>query len=171
MVVDKYVKALIQAVDKDELIKIYEAISKLAAVAKEEKFILLVKSPIISIDEKVKILKQITGCESKHFENFMRILLENKRIDLLKDIAKRLYAEISNLMNVYEGVVEGKVSDITLKALEVKLSKKFNAEIKLAKKDVDVNGIRVYVNVLDVEVSILEDRIKQNLISQILKAI
>jgi F-type H+-transporting ATPase subunit delta len=101
----------------------------------------------------------------------MRILLENKRIDLLKDIAKRLYAEISNLMNVYEGVVEGKVSDITIKALEVKLSKKFNAEIKLAKKDVDVNGIRVYVNVLDVEVSILEDRIKQNLISQILKAI
>jgi F-type H+-transporting ATPase subunit delta len=74
-------------------------------------------------------------------------------------------------MNVYEGVVEGKVSDITIKALEVKLSKKFNAEIKLAKKDVDVNGIRVYVNVLDVEVSILEDRIKQNLISQILKAI
>jgi F-type H+-transporting ATPase subunit delta len=171
MIVEKYVKALLAALNEDEIVEVYEAIAKLALVAKDPKFILLVKSPILSIDEKIEILKKLADCENPKFVNFMRILLENKRIDLLKEIYQSLYAAVSKHFNTYAGVVEGKISEDTLKAIEEKLSKEFDATIKLQLKDVDINGIRVFVDVLNVEVSILEERIKQDLLTQILKAI
>ena len=172
MIVDKYVKALLLALkDDDEVVKVYEAISKLSLVAKNPKFILLVKSPMLSIDEKVNFLTKITECENEKFKNFLKILIENKRIDLLKDIFKKLYTEVSRRFNTYAGVVIGKVSEETLKSIEEKLSNEFNATIKLKLKDADIKGIKVLVDVLDVEISVVEDRIKQNLINTIIKAI
>ncbi len=171
MIVEKYVKALLEALNEDEIVEVYEAIAKLALVAKDPKFILLVKSPILSIDEKIEILKKLADCENSKFVNFMRILLENKRIDLLKEIYQSLYASVARHFNTYAGIVEGKISEDTLKAIEDKLSKEFNANIKLQLKDTDINGIKVFVDVLNVEVSILEERIKQDLLTQILKAI
>ena len=171
MIVEKYTKALIKALNEDELVKVYEAVAKIALISKDPKFILLIKSPLLSIDEKVKILSELAECTNQKFINFMRILLENKRIDALKDIHKRLYAKVSELQNTYAGFVEGKVSEDILKSLEEKLSKKFNANIKLFQKEKELNGIKVFVDVLNVEFALVEERIKQDIISQILKAI
>ena len=171
MIVEKYTKALLLALNEDEVVKVYEAIAKVASIAKNPKFILVIKSPLLSIDEKVKILSEIAECNNPKFLNFMRIVLENKRIDLLKDIHKRLYAKVSELKNTYAGFVEGKVSEETLKALEEKLSQKFNATINLLLKERDINGLKVFVDVLNVEFALVEDKIKQDIISQILKAI
>ena len=171
MIVEKYTKALIKALNEDELVKVYEAVAKIALISKGPKFILLIKSPLLSIDEKVKILSELAECTNQKFINFMRILLENKRIDALKDIHKRLYAKVCELQNTYAGFVEGKVSEDILKSLEEKLSKKFNANIKLFQKEKELNGIKVFVDVLNVEFALVEERIKQDIISQILKAI
>jgi len=171
MVVEKYTKALMAVLNEDEVVKVYEAVARLALVAKDEKFILIVKSPMISIDEKVKILSEIAECENEKFKNFIRILLENKRMDLIKEIHQSLYEKVSNLFKTYAGRVEGNVSEETLKEIERKLSEKFNADIKLQLKESDINGIKVFVDVLNVEVSVVEDRIKQALLDTILKAI
>ncbi|MEO1923205.1 MAG: F0F1 ATP synthase subunit delta [Nautiliaceae bacterium] len=171
MIVEKYTKALLAALSEDEVVEVYEAVARLALVAKNPKFILIVKSPLLTLEEKVKILQEIGESNNPKFINFIKILLENKRVDLLKEIHQSLYEKVSKLFNTYAGLVEGKVSEETLKAIEEKLSKEFNATIKLQLKDVDLNGIKVFVDVLNVEVSILEDRIKQDLLTQILKAI
>ena len=171
MIVEKYVKALLAALDENEIVEVYEAIARLALVAKDPKFILLVKSPLLSIDEKVNFLKELAESDNPKFLNFLRILLENKRIDLLKEIYQSLYAAVSKHFNTYAGVVVGNISEETLKAIEEKLAKKFDATIKLKSKKEDINGIKVFVDVLNVEVSILEERIKQDLLNQILKAI
>jgi F-type H+-transporting ATPase subunit delta len=171
MIVQKYTKALIAALNEDEIVEVYEAVAKLALVAKDPKFILLVKSPLLSIEEKVEILKKLAECDNKKFVNFITILLENKRIDLLKEIHQSLYEAVSRHFNTYAGIVEGKVSEETLKAIEEKLSKEFEATIKLKLKEKDINGLKVYVDVLNVELSIMEDRVKKDLMSQILKAI
>ena len=171
MIVEKYVKALLAALNEDEIVEVYEAIARLALVAKDPKFILLVKSPLLTIDEKVEILKELAECNNPKFVNFMRILLENKRIDLLKEIYQSLYAAVSKHFNTYAGVVVGKISEDTLKSIEEKLSKEFDATIKLQLKEKEINGLKVYVDVLNVELSILEERIKKDLMSQILKAI
>jgi F-type H+-transporting ATPase subunit delta len=171
MVVEKYTKALMASLNEDEVVKVYEAIARLALIAKDEKFILIVKSPLLSIDDKVKILSEIAECNNEKFLNFIRILLENKRMDLIKEIHQSLYEKVSQLFNTYAGVVEGKVSEETLKEIEKKLSQKFNADIKLQLKESELNGLKVFVDVLNVEVSIVEDRIKQELLEKILKAI
>ncbi len=171
MIVLKYTKALLLALKEDEILEVFEAIKKLALVAKNPKFVLLVKSPMLSIDEKVEILKKIAQSNNQKFANFIKILLENKRIDLLKEIYQSLYEAVCKHFNKYEGVVEGKIEEATLKALEEKLSKEFDASINLKLKESDINGIKVFVDVLNVEYSILEDRIKQELMNQILKAI
>ncbi len=171
MIVEKYTKALLAALNEDELEKVYEAIAKLGSIAKEPKFILLVKSPLLSVDEKVEIISDIVGCNNPKFKNFIKILIENKRIDLIKNIARKLYEKVCEINNTYEGIVEGKVSEDTLKEIEEKLSKKFNSTIKLHLKEMDLNGIKVFVDVLNVEFALVEDRIKQDLITQILKAI
>ena len=171
MVVEKYSKALLQALNEDEIVEVYEAVAKIALISKDPKFILLVKSPLLSVDEKVKILSEIAECNNPKFINFMRIILENKRVDSLKDIHKRLYAKVCELQNTYAGFVEGKISEDTLKALENKLAEKFNSTIKLYLKENDINGIKVFVDVLNVEFALVEERIKQDIISQILKAI
>ena len=82
-----------------------------------------------------------------------------------------MYEKVSNYFNTYAGVVEGKVSEATLKEIESKLSEKFNATIKLQLNEKDINGIKVFVDILNVEVALSEDKIKNDLINNILKAI
>ena len=171
MVVEKYTKALLKALNKDEVVEVYEAIARVALIANDPKFILLVKSPVLSEEEKLKILSDIVESKNEKLMNFFKILLENKRMDFIREIHLSLYAKVAQMFNTYAGFVYGKVNEKTLEELEEKLSKKFNATIKLQLKESDINGIKVFVDVLNVEVALSEDRIKQDLISQILKAI
>ena len=171
MVVEKYTKALLLSLKKEEIILTYEAIAKLALVAKNSKFILIIKSPLLSVDEKVKILSQIAQCDNPKFLNFLRIILENKREDLLKEIYLKLYEKICFYFNTFKGKVEGDINTYLLKEIEEKLSKKFNAKIELSLQKNDLNGIKIFVEVLNIGIEVNEDKIKYNLINHILKAI
>ena len=171
MIVEKYTKAFLASLNEDEIAPSYEAIKKIASVAKGPKFILIVKSPLLDIDEKIKTLAEIAEYDNPKFLNFLRIILENKREDLFKEIHTNLYEKVSKHFNTYAGVVEGSVSEETLKEIESKLSEKFNATIKLQLNKKDINGIKVFVDILNVEVALNEEKIKNDLINNILKAI
>ena len=171
MIVEKYTNALMNTLSDNEIVEIYEAIAKIASVANEPKFILIVKSPLLSLDEKLKFLIDLAQNDDKKLVNFLKILLINKRIDLIKEIHQNLYEKVSKYLNTYAGVVEGKVGENVLKELEKKLSEKFNANIKLRLKESELNGVRVFVDVLNVEVGLDENKIKRDLLNQILKAI
>ncbi len=171
MIVEKYTKALMSSLNDDEIVEIYEAIAKIALVANNPKFILIVKSPLLSLDEKLKFLIDLAQNNNEKLINFLKILLINKRIDLIREIHQNLYEKVSEYLNTYAGIVEGKVGENVLRELEKKLSEKFNAKIKLQLKESDLNGVRVFVDVLNVEVSLDENKIKRDLINQILKAI
>jgi len=171
MIVEKYTKALMNALDEKKIVEIYEAMKKVAAVANNPKFVLIVKSPLLSIDEKIKFLTDLAQNDDPKLINFFKILLVNKRIDIIKEITQNLYENVSKKLNTYYGVVEGKVDNDTLNQLEKKLSEKFNATIKLQLKESELNGVRVFVDVLNVEVGLDENKIKRDLLNQILKAI
>ena len=171
MIVEKYTKAFLATLNEEEVAPAYEAIARIALVAKEPKFILIVKSPLLSVEEKVKTLSEIAEYDNPKFLNFLKIVLENKREDLFKEIHTSLYEKVSKYYNTYAGVVEGKIGEETLKEIEDKLSQKFDATIKLQLSEKDINGIKVFVDILNVEVAISEDKIKSDLINNILKAI
>jgi F-type H+-transporting ATPase subunit delta len=171
MIVEKYTKAFLASLSEDEVAAAYEAIARIALVAKDPKFILIVKSPLLSIEEKIKTLAEIAEYDNPKFLNFLRIILENKREDLFKEIHTSLYEKVSKYFNTYAGVVEGNISSDLLKEIEEKLSQKFNATIKLQLDEKDINGIKVFVDILNVEVALSEEKIKNDLINNILKAI
>jgi len=171
MIVEKYTKALMKTLNDKEIVNVYEAIKKVASVANEPKFILIVKSPLLTLDEKIDFLINLAEFKDEKLINFFKILLINKRIDLIKVIEQNLYENVSKYLNTYYGVVEGKVNETTLKELEKKLSEKFNAIIKLHLKESELNGVKVFVDVLNVEVGLDENKIKRDLENQILKAI
>jgi len=172
MLVQKYAKALLASLkNEDEIVEVYEGLARVSLVAKDPKFLLVVKSPLLTIDDKVNFLLEVSETKNEAYKNFLRIVLENKREDLFKEIFQIVYQMVARHFNTYAGVVEGKVSEDVLKELEEKLSKKLNATIKLQLKEKDINGIKVYVDVLNVEVAIDENRIKSDLVNQILKAI
>ena len=171
MIIEKYTKALINSLNKVEQKEIFEALQKLAILSKNPKFVLILKSPLLSQNEKLNFIKEITNCNNEKFINFVKILDENKRIDLIKDIFKNYNAKLAFLNNTFEGVVEGNIDDDMLKALEDKLSAKFNATIKLNLEKKDISGIKVFVDVLNIEVAVDEEKLKANLIADILKVI
>jgi len=172
MIVEKYTKALLETLsNRDEIVEVYEAIARVALMYNDEKFILIVKSPLLKVDEKVAFLMEIAESKNEKLKNFFKLLLLNKRIDLIKEIHKNLYAKISDMLKIYAGIIEGKIDENTLKTIEEKLSKKFEADINLQLKEKDLNGLKVFIDVLNVEIAIDENQIKQSLISQILKAI
>ncbi len=171
MVVEKYAKAFLASLNEEEIAPAYEAVARISLVAKDPKFILIVKSPLLSLDEKIQKLAEIAEYDNQMFLNFLRIILENKREDLFKEIHTSLYEKVSRYFNTYAGVVEGKISEETLKEIEKKLSEKFNATIKLQLNQKDINGIKVFVDILNVEVALNEEKIKSDLINNILKAI
>ncbi len=171
MIVEKYTNALMNALNEDEIVEIYEAVARVALMANDQKFILIVKSPLLSMDEKIKFLIDLAQNSNQKLINFFKILLINKRIDLIREIHQNLYEKVSVHLNTYAGIVEGKVAEETLNELQKKLSQKFNAIIKLQLKESDLNGIKVFVDVLNVEVGLDENKIKRDLVNQILKAI
>jgi F-type H+-transporting ATPase subunit delta len=171
MVVEKYTKAFLKSFNDDELVEAYEAVARIALVAKDPKFILIVKSPLLTIDEKIDIICKIAEFDNDKFRNFLRIIFENKREDLFKEIYTSLYEKVARHFNTYAGFVDGKVSEDVLNELQEKLSQKFNATIKLQLTDKEMNGLKVYVDVLNVEVAISEEKVKADLINSILKAI
>jgi len=171
MIVEKYTKALLSVLSKEEASEVYEALARLALASKNVKFILIVKSPLLTNEEKVKFLSEVAECNNPKFINFLRILVENKRLDSFKELHKSMLNKVSKLFNTYGGVVEGKISDEVVSELERKLSDKFKATIKLLKKEKEFNGVKVFVEVLNVEVDVDEDKIKRNLLNHILKGV
>jgi F-type H+-transporting ATPase subunit delta len=123
------------------------------------------------VEEKSQYIAKLTGLNNEKFLNFVKILIINKRVDLLKPIYKAFNKLVSEATNTYEGVVEAYISETGIQLLEKELGKRFNANIKLKLRQKPVGGIKLFIDVLNVEVALIEDRLKEDLIQSILKAI
>jgi F-type H+-transporting ATPase subunit delta len=171
MISKKYADSLFNALSNDEeIVEVQEALARVSLVSKEPKFILVLNSPL-SIEEKVNFLAQIAESKNEKLLNFFKIILLNKRHKNLKEIYQAFFEKVSYYFNTFMGEVDGNVSDETITQLAKKLSEKFNADIKLYKKSEKEDGIKVFVDVLNVEISVDERRIKQEILNTILKAI
>ena len=86
----RYAKALFQlAIDQGELEQSYQDMLLLEAVCAESKeFLLLLKSPIVKTDKKVKIIKEIFEAKiNKVTMSFVNIITTKKRENLLASVA------------------------------------------------------------------------------------
>jgi len=172
LIAKRYAKAL-TSVSKD-IAGVAEVLGVLATTVVSPEVMSALKSPIISVDEKTEMMLATLGdAADSTFVNFIKILGENKRLDLIPAISKVLNADLQKISNKYEGVLSSKLAldDESLAKLEVTLKKYTGSTIKLTQEKTDLEGLRVSVDDLGIEVNFSKQRVKEQLIDFIKKSL
>ena len=172
LIAKRYARALSMATkDVKSLVVKLDILSE-ALSNKEVSEVLL--SPIIDSGKKTDmVLSVLKKDKDKVLKNFIKVLGEKKRLDLIPAITKVLNADIQKESNVYEGVLKSSknLGDKDIKKLEKTLSNYTGATIKLIQEDSDLDGLRVSVDDLGIEVNFSKDRVKEQLIDFIKKSL
>ena len=174
LIAKKYIKALKQGSDLESMKKITEVFSVLADAFRDEKFVSIVNNPHINVNDKAPILLDaVKSVESEGVNNLIKLLVENKRINIIPAIAKELQKNIANSTKTYNGVIysDSEIDTKVITELSNGLNKKFDSAIFLSFVKNDFNGIKVEVEGLGIEINFSKDRINSQIIEHIIKAI
>ncbi len=174
LIAKKYVQGLYKSLDAKSLKNAAEVLSTLAKVLNEESIAVVINAPEVTAEQKSDILiSAVKGAKSKELENFIQLLVENKRVELIGDIAEVLKKLIANKERKFSGLVysDSKIDAKVLKELGDGLGKKFDSKITLSYMKSDFDGIKVDVEDLGVEISFSKSRINKQIVEHILKAI
>lgn len=175
LIAKRYVNALVDSTSKKDradfskiLLEVSEAFS--AADVTEK-----LKSPLVSNEQKTTfVLESLGEGANVKLVNFIKIIGENSRLDLLPIIARVLKQVIQTETNKFEGVVttSTKLKAPELKELQDSLATYTGgASIKLTQEISDIEGIKVSVDDLGIEVNFSKQRVKEQLIDFITKSL
>lgn len=172
LIARRYAQAL-SAVSKDVAADA-ALLSTLSEVISNKEVMTALTSPIIAAEKKTDmVLKAVGESANAAMKNFIKILGENRRLDLIPVVSKVLNKELQKKSNQYEGVVKSAnpLDDAALADLEETLQKYTGAAVKLAQEKSDLDGIRVAVDDLGIEVNFSKQRVKEQLIDFIKKSL
>ncbi|NOZ89956.1 MAG: F0F1 ATP synthase subunit delta [Epsilonproteobacteria bacterium] len=173
LIAKRYVKALLEVISSEQKVQYSEVLNAIASLFSDANVSEKINSPLISTADKVEfILDGIKGADST-LVNFIKILGENDRLALIPTIAKSLNQELQRERNEYEGVVlsNDKLASKELSELEKSLKAYTGSTIKLTQQKSDLDGIKVTVDDLGIEVNFSKARVKEQLIDFITKSL
>ena len=173
LIAKRYVKALLEVISTEQKASFSEVLNAISSLFSDENIAEKINSPLISSDEKVAFILDAIPSESISMVNFIKILGENDRLDLIPTIAKILNQELQKEKNEYEGIVtsSNELGDTELAELENSLKTYTGSTIKLTQQKSDLDGIKVTVDDLGIEVNFSKQRVKEQLIDFITKSI
>ncbi|WP_373028719.1 F0F1 ATP synthase subunit delta [Sulfurovum sp.] len=171
LIAKRYAQAL-SSVSKD-LPGILEVLNVLSEVISSSEIKSTLTSPIISSESKTAMILSALSDDDTTLVNFIKILGENRRLDLIPAITKVLNSDQQRVSNEYEGVLKSASSldEATLANLEETLKKYTGSTIKLRQEKSDLDGVRVSVDDLGIEVNFSKQRVKEQLIDFIKKSL
>ncbi|WP_068636709.1 F0F1 ATP synthase subunit delta [Thauera butanivorans] len=126
-----------------------EALDRLAALAADPDMRACISDPNLSADQLVKLVLDVAGTLSAEQQNFVRILVDNERLQVLPEIRDLFVA----LKNEHEGVLEAEIAsafpldDATLVSLKSDLEARFKAKLNI-QVHIDpalIGGVRIAV--------------------------
>lgn len=174
LIAKKYIKALSFNSDIESMENTTTIFSTLAKSFEDSKFRAVMTNPNVSSKDKESILlDSVKAANSQKVNNLLKLLVENKRIAVIPAIAIELQKKMANLTKNYKGVVSSNsvVEESLLQSLSLGLGQKYGAKITLKSVQNDFNGVKVEVEGLGVEISFSKDRIQNQIIEHIIKAI
>lgn len=174
LIAKRYIKAIKNSSDVATLEIMSEIFSVLAESFKNDKFVQIIDSPDVSLDQKSNILLDaVKSAESKEVENLIKLLVENNRLNIIPAIAEVMRKDLATTSKTYSGVVysDSDIDDKIMQDLGNGLSKKFDSSISLSFVKNDFNGIKVGIEDLGVEINFSKSRINSQMIEHIVKAI
>ncbi len=174
LIAKRYIKALKDGSDAEAVKNMSDVFATLAESFKDEKFIQIIDDPNVSASNKSEILLQaVKSVKSEKINNFIKLLVENKRINIIPAMAEALRKDIAVSTKTYEGIIYSNKAIATkiVEDLSNGLSKKFDSKISLTFVQNDFDGIKVDVEDLGVEIHFSKTRINAQLVEYIIKAI
>jgi len=173
LVAKRYVKALIDGRDLKAVTRISDKLNEISLVFNSDKFKSIITSPQVSTNDKINLVISLVTSTDSALKNFVKLLGEKRRLELLPFIANDLKTQIAKMNDSYIGVVytNEKLSSNYISSIEEQFSKKFNVKLSLSQNVGDYDGIKVDIDGLGVEISFSKDRLKTQLIDHILKAV
>jgi len=171
LIAKRYATAL-SSVSKD-IKSISEILNVLTEAISSKEVMTALTSPIVSSQNKTDMILSTMGDADTILVNFIKVLGENKRLDLIPAIAKVLNADLQKESNQFEGVLKSSkpLGDDELSKLEDSLKKYTGSTIKLTQEKTDLDGLRVSVDDLGIEVNFSKQRVKEQLIDFIKKSL
>jgi F-type H+-transporting ATPase subunit delta len=173
LIAKRYVNALSEVASPEQKAEYSVVLNAVSELLKDDLVLEKLTSPLISSADKTSfILDGIKGADS-NLENFIKILGENSRLDLIPTIAKSLNQELQKESNKYEGIVSSSntLSDGDIEDLQNSLKSYTGSTIKLTQVNSDIEGIKVTVEDLGIEVNFSKQRVKEQLIDFITKSL
>jgi F-type H+-transporting ATPase subunit delta len=174
LIANRYVNALIDVTTAEERASFSTQLSAIAEAFSDDSVLEMLTSPLVEAEKKTSFVLDGLGENSDvKLQNFIKIIGENGRLDLLPIVAKRLKQAIQKETNAYEGIVMSSTSlgDAELSELETSLKKYTGSTIKLTQEQSDLDGIKVSVEDLGIEVNFSKERVKEQLIDFITKSL
>jgi len=174
LIANRYVNALVDVTSSEERSTFSEVLSTVAGTFEDNSVAEMLSSPLVSAEQKTSFVLDGLGKGSDaKLQNFIKIIGENGRLDLLPTIAKKLNQAIQKETNKYEGVVTSSntLSKAELTELQNSLKTYTGSTINLTQEQSDLDGIKVSVNDLGIEVNFSKQRVKEQLIDFITKSL
>jgi len=167
----KYAKVLLNNTDEKTLQDLKSYLQSLSSLFKEEKFKDTILSPLVKSEDKLNILT--ANNENKTLKNFLNLLIEKDRVSLIPFIYEELRVAEAIKNNQFDGFIytAGDVNSETIQELTKNIEQKTNAKINFKLQKDEIDGFKVEVPDLGIEASFSNDRLKQQLISHILRGI
>ena len=172
LIAKRYAKAL--SLTSKDLTAVAEVLNVLTEVISEEDINRILTSPMVADEKKTEMILSALGKNAdSSLVNFIKVLGEKKRLDLIPAIAKVVNSDLQKELNQYEGVLKSKetLGDKELSKLEKTLKKYTGSTIKLTQEKTDLDGLRVSVDDLGIEVNFSKQRVKEQLIDFIKKSL
>ena len=171
LIAKRYVQAL-SSVSKN-IKGVAEVLNVLTEAISSEEVMTVLTSPIISSEKKTEMILSAMSDDDNTLVNFVKILGENRRLDLIPAISKVLNADLQKESNKYKGVLKSKkkLDKDELSKLEETLKTYTGSTIKLKQEKTDLDGLRVSVDDLGIEVNFSKQRVKEQLIDFIKKSL
>jgi len=174
LIAKRYVKAFLSVIETNEKAPIAAILQAIATSMGEQKVKAIIESPIVSMNAKVELILASLGegADSK-LVNFIKVIGEKKRLDLIPAISKVMNALIQKESNEYEGVIKSKkvLDQASIENLEATMNRYTGSQVKLKQVQSDLDGLRVSVDDLGIEVNFSKERVKDQLIDFIKKSL
>lgn len=174
LIAKKYSKAIKKICNTTELREFYRIFSELSQAFAISKFEDIMYSHEIHKTSKHKLLMSMTSTNNTKIHNLLNLLVLNGRVNIIPFLSKEIKKIIDSENNVYDAVlyIKEKTDENVLSNLSNSFSKKMNIGLNLSVHiDDEMDGIRLSVPDLGIEISFFKERFVEELCKHVLKAI
>lgn len=175
IIAKKYAKALMRICNQDTIRQVYVLYAEISTAFNIPKFNTIIHSYVISRESKLALLKSfVSSPMDTSAEKLLELLVKNDRISLLPFVVQELKRIINFQQNTYHANLYSKqeLDADSLNNIGQKLGKKLGVVLQVHQVISDsIEGIRLEVVDLGIEIAFLRNKFIQELQDFILKKI